>query len=94
MRSDANQWLSVDYATRDGSAVAGQDYIATNGTLVLYPAENQAVIPVEIIGDYQLEPNEIFYLDVIHPNYGSFGDGVITLIAMRTIANDDGGFYV
>ncbi|WP_114971929.1 trypsin-like serine protease [Rhodoferax ferrireducens] len=92
VRSDPNQLLSVDYRTRDGSATAGEDYLAASGTLVLYPNENQAAIAVEIVGDYQAEPNETFYLDVTHPVGGSFGDGVVMLTAVRTIVNDDGAW--
>ncbi|MBS0347732.1 MAG: trypsin-like serine protease [Proteobacteria bacterium] len=91
VRSDPNEILSVDFATRDGTATAGQDYVAAHGTLKLYPGENQAVIPVEIIGDTTPEPDENFYLDVTHPVGGSFGDGVVQLTAVRTIVNDDGG---
>lgn len=93
VRSDASQTLSVDYATRDGSARAGSDYLACTGTLLLYPGENQAVIPVEIVGDSGSEPDEIFYLDVTNPVGGSFGEGVLKLTAMRTIVNDDGGLW-
>ncbi len=92
VRSDAGQLLSVDYATRDGTAIAGSDYLAVSDTLVLYPNENQATIPVEIIGDLIAEPDETFYLDVFNPVGGSFGAGIIQLTAMRTIVNDDGGF--
>lgn len=92
VRSDPNQLLSVDYRTRDGSATAGEDYLAASGTLVLYPNENQAAIAVEIVGDYQAEPNETFYIDVTHPVGGSFGDGVVMLTAVRTIVNDDGAW--
>ena len=90
MRSDPNQLLSVDFATRDGSAKAGLDYLAVHSTLMLYPNENQAVIPVEIIGDFVPEPDETFYLDVTNPVGGSFGAGVLTLTAMRTILGNDG----
>jgi hypothetical protein len=90
VRSDPNQILSVDYTTRDGTALAGSDYLAISGTLNLYPYENQAVIPVEISGDTAPEPNEYFYLDVFNPVGGSFGGGVVTLTAVRTILDDDG----
>jgi len=89
MRS-ATQKLSVDYATRDGTAKAGEDYLATRGTLVIYPNEEHAVIAVEILGDTVPEGNETFYLDVTNPVGGSFGRGIATLTAMRTILNDDG----
>ncbi len=93
MRSDPSQLLSVDYHTRDGTAKAGQDYLAAFGTLVIYPNENQALIPVEIMGDTTPEPDETFYLDVTHPVGGSFGIGVVTLTAVRTIVNDDGNLF-
>jgi len=90
VRSDPDQWLSVDYTTRNGTAEAGNDYLAVSGKLVLYPGENEAVIPVEIVGDNLIEPDEYFYMDVTNPVGGSFGTGVIQLTAMRTILNDDG----
>ena len=90
VRSDATLVLSVDYATRNGTALAGSDYLAASGRLNLYPGEDQAVIAVEILGDYQNEPDETFYLDVFNPVGGSFGPDVVTLTAMRTILNDDG----
>lgn len=90
VRAKSDDVLSVDYVTRDGTAKAGSDYLAVSGTLKLYPGENQAVIPVEIVGDNQAEADETFYLDVSNPVGGSFGEGVIKLTAMRTIANDDG----
>lgn len=92
MRSDTTQILSVDYATRDGTARAGEDYLAAKGTLALYPNENQAVLPVEIIGDTFSEPDESFYLDIVNPVGGSFGAGVLKLTAIRTIVNDDGNW--
>ena len=93
LRNTETQVLSVDYATRDGTAMKGQDYVFVSGTLKLYAGEMQAVIPVEIIGDTSPEPDEVFYLDVSNPVGGSFGEGVVTLTAMRTIVNDDGGFF-
>lgn len=90
VRSDPTEKLSVDYATRDGTAKADEDYLATSGTLVLYPDETQAVIAVEILGDIRREPDETFYLDVTNPVGGSFSKGVSTLTAMRTIVDDDG----
>lgn len=90
VRSDPAQWLSVDFATRDGSALAGSDYLAASGTLILYPGETQAVIPVEIVGDALQEGDEYFYLDVSNPVGGSFGDGVVKLTAVRTIVDGDG----
>lgn len=89
VRQSVDAYVSVEYATRDGSAYAGADYIETNGTLVLYPDKNYAVVPVEIIADTLKENDETFYLDIFNPIGGTFGEGVVTLSAMRTILNDD-----
>ncbi|MDR5876564.1 Calx-beta domain-containing protein [Halomonas sp. CUBES01] len=89
-RDDPEQWLSVDYATRDGTATAGEDYVAVADTLILYPDETRAAIPVEVIGDDTPEPDETFYLDVFNPVGGSFGEDVLMLTAVRTIQDDDG----
>ena len=93
IRAHEAEWVSVDYATRDGTATAGLDYVPVSGTLVLYPGENHAVIPVEIIGDDIPEPDETFYLDVFNAVGGSFGEGVERLTAMRTIIDTD-SFWV
>lgn len=90
LRSDPNAWLSVDYSTRDGTAQAGQDYLAVSGTLVLYPDEDHAVIPVEVMSDWVAEPSEVFYLDVFNPVGAEFEGGAVKLTAVRTITDDDG----
>lgn len=89
IRSFEEEIISVDYTTRDGTAKAGEDYIAVEDTLNLYQDENQAVIAVEILGDEDIEDDEYFYLDVYNPVGGSFGDGVVKLTAVRTIIDDD-----
>jgi hypothetical protein len=94
VRPNPALWLSVDFTTRNGSATAGQDYMSTHGTLVIYPNETQAVVAVEVLGDTTPEPDETFYLDVSNPVGGTFPLGVITLTAVRTILNDDPGQLV
>ncbi|MBW4057014.1 MAG: trypsin-like serine protease [Proteobacteria bacterium] len=89
-RTTPDAVISVDFATRNGTAVSGCDYIAMSGTLNLYPDETQAVIPVEIIGDIVAEPTECFYLDVYNPVGGTFPGNTATLTAMRTILDNDG----
>jgi secreted trypsin-like serine protease len=84
--------LSVDYKTRDGTAKAGQDYIAVQGRLNLYSTEDHAVVAVEILGDYTPEPSETFELEISNPLGAVFENGQVVLTAIRTILNDDGIF--
>lgn len=88
----SNEAVSVDYSTLDGTALAGEDYIAVTGTLTLYLGENYAWIPVEIINDKQQEPDEVFYLTVYNPQGVTFEDNQTQLIAQRTIIDNDGWF--
>lgn len=87
-RGNSTNTLSLDYTTRDGTAKAGEDYVATHGTLMIYPDETQVLIPVEIIGDQKAELDETFFLDISNP-VGVHFNGAITLTGMRTILNDD-----
>lgn len=82
--------ITLDYTTIDGTAIAGEDFIATSGVITLYSDESSVVIPVEIIGDTIAEPDETFSLEVSNPSYGNFGEDAVTLIAVRTIVDDDG----
>ena len=92
-RIDPNIIVSVDYTTRNGTALAGQDYIATQGTLKIYPNESHALVLVELIADIVPELDETFYLDVFNPVNAGFGEGLVQLTAMRTIVNDDPWFW-
>lgn len=82
--------ITLSYTTKDGTAIANEDYIPTSGTITLYEDETQVLIPVEIIGDNIQENDEIFYLEVSNPSHGNLGADTITLTATRTIIDDDG----
>lgn len=87
--SAATAQASVNYQTRDGTALAGSDYVATSGIAYISVGSSSTVIGVEIIGDTLAEADETFYLDITNPLGGNFG-GAVTLTAVRTIVNDDG----
>lgn len=92
VRVNPTQTVRMLYATRDGTAKAGEDYVATQGVLNIYPDENKVVIAVEIIGDSHPEPDETFYLDMVNVAESGMPAGSVQLTAMRTILNDDGLF--
>src|SRR5262249_40311402 len=58
----AKQTVSVDYATSDGTARAGQDYDAASGTLTFAPGETAKTIDVRVRGDVATENNETFFV--------------------------------
>jgi uncharacterized repeat protein (TIGR01451 family) len=52
----------VNFATVDGNAIAGRDYIATAGTLVFAPGETSKNVPIQVIGSTVFEPTKVFYV--------------------------------
>ena len=49
--NNTNGVTTVDYATADGSAVAGSNYVTTTGTLTFYPGQSVLPITVPLIYD-------------------------------------------
>ena len=80
---------SVTYRTKNGSALAGHDYIATSGTATISAGETSTLIPVEILGDKNIEKNETFSLVISNPIAVFFPDNQSNLTATYTILNDD-----
>lgn len=59
---------SVDYATHNGSAVAGSDYTASSGTINFAAGDNSPkTFTVPIIDDTTAEPNETVNLTLSNP---------------------------
>lgn len=52
--------ISMDFATADDSATAGQDYVASSGTLTIPAGETSAAISIAIIDDQQSEATQDF----------------------------------
>ncbi|HVE71884.1 MAG TPA: Calx-beta domain-containing protein [Thermoanaerobaculia bacterium] len=54
--------VTVAWATADGSAVAGSDYVAASGTLTFAPGETEKSVDVLVRGDAEYELDETFSL--------------------------------
>ncbi len=79
--------VTVDFSTRDGSALAGSDYVATSGTLTFAPGELTKTITVLVNGDTTPEPIEVFFVDLGNAVGATIGDGE----GLGRIFNDDAG---
>ena len=56
--------VTIDFATRDGTATAGQDYVATSGTLTFAAGERFKTITVATLNDYVPDGDESFILNL------------------------------
>ncbi len=63
----STQTVTLEFATTNGTATAGSDYVATNGVLVFAPGETLKTIRVPIIADLLDETNETFFVSVANP---------------------------
>ena len=61
------QTVTVDFATQDGSAVAGQDYVGTNGTVTFTPGQTSHTITVTVTADTAGENDEQFSIVLSNP---------------------------
>nr|XP_053639656.1 sodium/calcium exchanger 1-like isoform X8 [Cherax quadricarinatus] len=68
---DLNTTVLVDYKTEDGTANAGGDYVAADGTLVFLPGETQKNFSLEVIDDEVFEEDEHFYIRLSNMRLGS-----------------------
>src|SRR5262249_596963 len=66
--------VSVAYATANGTASAGTDYVAASGTLVFAPGETSKVVTVLGLGDRLNEPDETLFLNLSNPVHIVLGD--------------------
>ncbi|MFM6245435.1 MAG: Calx-beta domain-containing protein, partial [Dolichospermum sp.] len=71
----SNQTVSVNYATANGTATAGLDYTATNGTLTFAPGATSQVINIPILNDSFNEADETFTLTLSSPTNAILGAG-------------------
>ncbi|WP_430542654.1 putative Ig domain-containing protein [Xanthomonas sacchari] len=81
----SGQTVTVNYATTDGSANAGSDYVAHSGTLTFLPGITTQNVAVTINGDTTVEPDETFTVNLS----GASNATIARATATGTILNDD-----
>lgn len=79
--------VRVNYSTSDGTALAGSDYTANSGQLIIPAGQMSASFVVPITNDTLVEPNETINLQLDTPANASLGTANATL----TILDDDTG---
>ena len=77
--------VTVNFSTVDNSTVAGEDYVASEGSLTFAPGETSQTISVDIIGDTAVEEDETFFVEIRNAE----GVGIADMEAIGTITDDD-----
>ena len=68
------QIVTVHYQTANDTAIAGEDYTATSGTLTFDPGETSQNVPVTILPDTVNEATEQFFLNLDTPVNAAIAD--------------------
>ncbi|MCP4654242.1 MAG: DUF11 domain-containing protein, partial [bacterium] len=80
--------VSAAYATADGTAVAGDDYLATAGSFTLPVGETSEAIAVTVLSDDEDEPHETFFVELSGLS-AEGGPVLLDSLGVGTIRNDD-----
>jgi hypothetical protein len=86
--------VTVNYSTSNGSASAGEDYVAINNNSVIFnPGESGKNITVQVVGDtVKSNPaNETFFVDLSFAGTPPAGVSIAQSRGVGTIQNDDTG---
>jgi hypothetical protein len=80
--------VTVSYATADGTAVAPADYVPATGQATVPAGQRAAMIPLAVVGDAAVEPDEAFAVTLSGPVGAPIAPGGAS--APIVIRNDDG----
>ena len=91
----AGRTTTVNYATANGTALAGSDYTATSGTLSFAPGQRALTIDVPVLADLVVESPETFTLTLSAPTNGTIvaGAGTATATISDSVSQIPLGFY-
>ena len=70
--------VTVDYATSNGTATAGEDYVAQSGDLTFAAGETAKTVEVEVLDDLHDEGTETMTLTLSNPSGARIADGTAT----------------
>ena len=84
----AGQTVTANFATADGSATAGSDYVARTGSVTFAPGVTTQNIVIDLVNDGNQEGAETFALNLSNPANAMIADGS----GKATIADDDRSF--
>ncbi|MBL1211091.1 Calx-beta domain-containing protein, partial [Geminocystis sp. GBBB08] len=84
----SSQTVTVQYATANGTAIAGSDYTATSGTLTFSPGQISKTITIPILNDSVNEFDENFNLTLSNPSNANLSNSSVTITVTDTLFTD------
>ena len=85
LNEPSNHRVTLDFSTRDGSALAGLDYVSSSGFIAIEPGDITQTITIDVVGDTTDEATENFYVDLLGIAGAIAGDTT----GLGTVYDDD-----
>ncbi len=84
-----NGFFTVQYSTTNGTAVAGTNYVGTNGTLTFPPGQTFQTFSIPILNDPRITGNKVFFVQLSSPSSpGQLANPAVTAV---TVLDDNTG---
>ncbi|SBS75523.1 Glycoside hydrolase family 5 [uncultured Mycobacterium sp.] len=92
LAAPSSQKVTVQYATSNGTATAGLDYLSVTGTVTFAPGETQKIITVPVKSDSLAESSETFTVMLSNPSGATLTDAAgMGTILDRPVGTTTGG---
>src|SRR5262249_38355479 len=85
LSAPSGQPVTVNYATANGTAIGGQDFLTPRGTLTFAPGTTTQQLTVPALRGVASQADETYSLNLSSPVNATIGDGQ----GIATITNDD-----
>jgi hypothetical protein len=88
LSASSAQTVTVAYATANGTASSGSDYVAASGTISFSAGSTTRTVTVSVNGDATAEPNETFVVNLSAPVGATLADaqGIGTIVNFTSSA--------
>ena len=87
LSAPSSQPVTVNYATANGTALAGRDYTGQTGLVTFQAGTTTQTISIPLTGDSEVEPDETFTVKLSKPQQATLDPNAAT--ATVTLQNDD-----
>lgn len=86
LSATSTEQVTVQYATANGTATAGSDYVSASGQVTFTPGQLSQPVSITVSGDAVEEFNETFFVNLTSPSVNA---NISDAQGLGTITNDD-----
>jgi hypothetical protein len=87
LSSPSTDWVTVEFQTTTGTALAGRDYVAAASTLSFPPGTTSTNLQIQILADGTSDGDKVFYVQLRNPSNAAIDDatGQVTILGSGAV---------